>query len=565
MKTCSLHRPQRASRALCAALTVSTLALAATSTAWAQTMNAGDGVRFLRQASFGATPADLRLLQTGQVRDRRQWIGTQLVMPSSTNYFDSVRQAQQMFYLANPGAQADKLPAYADHHIWHAYLTAPDQLRKRVGYALSQILVVGRPGLAGGLEVTALLQAGYLDLLEQHAFGNFQDLLRAVSKSPAMGMYLSSRSSSKTRFNADGAKISVPDENYARELMQLFTIGLVKLDIKGNPQVGTETYTQEDVTRLARVFTGWRYDGPISDRESLRRPMKADPNLHSTTEDKNFLGSGIAPGDSADTSLEKALTLLAQHENTAPFISKQLIQRLVTSNPSPDYVGRVATVFRQTQGNLGAVVQALLLDDEAVNGPAPGTVPHNLWGKVTEPVLRYTSLARALQLKSSTPVFVLGSMNNPGSQLGQTPMHSPSVFNFYRPGYVPPPRPNSSGRSYLAPELQILTETSVAGTVNHLMELANKPQEGTAAVGAASDGLMVDYTPFTDARMSPEAQLGKLHLLLANRSLDSASLDSILQLMKSVGGTKPTPEDMLKRARLAAILVMAHPDAIVLK
>jgi uncharacterized protein (DUF1800 family) len=293
--------------------------------------------------------------------------------------------------------------------------------------------------------------------------------------------------------------------------------------------------------------------------------MKADPTQHSSAEDKNFLGSGINPGDSADNSLEKALTLLARHENTAPFISKQLIQRLVTSNPSPDYVGRVATVFRNTQGNLGAVVEALLLDDEAVNGPAAGTVPRNLWGKVTEPVLRYTSLARALQLKSSTPVFVLGSMNNPGNQLGQTPMHSPSVFNFYRPGYVPPPRPNSSVRSYLAPELQILTETSVAGTVNHLMELANKPQEGTAAVGSARDGLMVDYRPFTEPGRTPEEQVDKLHLLLANRSLDSASVGSIVQMVKAVGGTNPTPDDLLKRARLAAMLVMAHPDAIVLK
>ena len=256
---------------------------------------------------------------------------------------------------------------------------------------------------------------------------------------------------------------------------------------------------------------------------------------------------------------------MAQHENTAPFISKQLIQRLVTSNPSPDYVGRVATVFRNTQGNLGEVVKALLLDPEAVHGAASSTVPRNVWGKVTEPVLRFTSLARALQLKPSTTVFALGSTNNTATQLGQSPMHAPSVFNFYRPGYVPPAKPNAPARNLVAPELQILTETSVAGTLNYLMDLANKPQAGTAAASNSAGGLMVDYGPFTVPGQTPEAQVDKLHLLLANRSLDSTSMGLILEQVKALGGATPTPDDLLKRARLATMLITAHPDAIVLK
>ena len=290
-----------------------------------------------------------------------------------------------------------------------------------------------------------------------------------------MGIYLSHRGNRKADYDAQGKPLRVPDENYARELMQLFTIGLVQLHPDGTPKLKDgqpqPTYTQDDVSQLARVFTGWDLARPTGAdaAERLRLPMQHIAARHSP-EEKRFLGVLIPARTDGPTSLRIALDALFQHPNVGPFIGRQLIQRLVTSNPSPAYVARVAARFDNdgtgVRGNLRAVTEQVLRDPEA-RSPLNITQPAPSWGKLREPVLRFTQMARAFGIQSSGPLWRIGDLSDPARELGQSPLRAPSVFNFYRPGYVPP-HTSLATAQLVAPEFQITTDTSVPGIVNTL-------------------------------------------------------------------------------------------------
>ncbi|MEO8924418.1 MAG: DUF1800 family protein, partial [Caldimonas sp.] len=434
----------------------------------------------------------------------------------------------------------------------------PDTLRQRFTLALSELFVAAIDGLIGS-GWKAFAAANYLDVLEANAFGNHRTLLQQISTNTAMGMFLTFRGSMK----ANPVSGSLPDENYARELMQLFTIGLVELEIDGTPKLvgGATVYTYglADVTGLARVFTGWDFDtqgqsGAVASAtpDFLRRPMIQVGSRYETGA-KTFLGTTIPAGTDAVSSLTMALDTIFAHPNVAPFAARQLVQRLVTSNPSPAYVSRVAAAFLDdgsgVKGNFKAVIKAILLDDEARSGTIAAAVSA---GKLREPILRFSGWARAWSVASASNAWNVGNTSDPALRLGQSPLRSATVFNFFRPGYVPP---NSAiaGADLVAPEFQITNESSVVGAVNYLQR---------AVAGNIGD-LVADYTSLLALADDASMLIAEINLVLAAGQLSAATATTISTAVASMpSGTDPL---RLKRIYASLVLAVAAPEFVVLK
>jgi uncharacterized protein (DUF1800 family) len=508
--------------------------------------SAVQAARFLMQAAMGAPREQIARVQA---LGYAGWLDEQFAMAPSPSRFD---------WLLAGGYDAPGLSAAedgADRSQWCKMLSSPDTLRQRVTFALSEILVNSVIGLSGWSWV-AFSSAAFLDVLEANAFGNYRSLLQHVSLSAPMGDFLTYRGSRK----ANPATGSLPDENYARELLQLFTIGLIHLNLDGTPKLSTglpaETFTLDDVKGLARVFTGWNYDlppGAASDTPHFKRtPMIQEPSSHESGS-KSFLGTTIAAGTDGASSLSQALDAIFAHANVAPFISRQLIQRLVCSNPSPSYVARVATVFNndgsKVKGNLQAVLKAILLDEEA---RSDARLADPAFGKLREPVLRLTAWARAFHTSSPRKAWAIGSTSDPATSLGQSPLRAATVFNFFRPGYVPP---NSSIASagLLAPEFQITNETSVIGYVNYMQKV----------VSQGVDDVRADYSALLPMADAAPALVDELNLLLAAGQLSAATLALIKGTVDSMpSGTQAA---RLNRIHAVLVLVMASPEFIVQK
>jgi uncharacterized protein (DUF1800 family) len=434
--------------------------------------------RFLTQATMGPTEADTTALVN---QGYAAWLADQFAQPQTPHraYMD----AQAAALAATNGSIS---PSNFYESWWTQAVTGKDQLRQRVAFALSEIFVVSF--VDSSLNVRPLGVATFYDMLAKNAFGNYRTLLEDVSLHPMMGLYLTMLRNQKE------TAARVPDENYAREVMQLFSIGLFQLNADGTVKtdannVPLETYTHDDIAGLAKVFTGWSwYAGPnLTDRTSTRfgggnanadrdwQPMQsynrytANTDYHSISA-KNFLGVTIAPQTTPDPEgdLKTALDTLFNHPNTAPYISKLLIQRLVTSNPSPAYVGRVAAKFvdngNGVRGDLKAVITAVLMDAEARSFSAADTQ----YGKLREPVLRLSGFLRAFNSTSTSGRFLgIDNTDDATSRLGQTPMRSPTVFNFFRTGYTPP-NTSLAAAGLTAPEMQLSNEVSVAGYLNYM-------------------------------------------------------------------------------------------------
>ncbi len=504
--------------------------------------------RFLGQAAFGADAASIdRVKSAGYAA----WLDQQLALPRGTSRLD---------YLYAKGFNAadnNNTRNGISNALWHHLLAKPDVLRQRMTLALSEIVVVGVQGIAN-LNFKAFSAAAFMDILEANAFGNYRALLEQVSTSTAMGSFLTFRGNTK----ANPATGSMPDENYARELMQLFTIGLIELNIDGTPRlVGgkvTETYAQDDVSQMARVFTGWDLDATKPSGESPERvqnPMVQIPAKHELGE-KRFLTTVIPAGTNGVQSLKIALDALMAHPNMAPFISRQLIQRLVTSNPSPAYVARVATVFNNNgsniKGDLKATLKALLLDDEARSA---SNLADPAFGKLREPLVRFIQWARLAKVGSSDDLWRVGDTSDPASRLGQSPMNAPSVFNFFRPGYVPS---SSALGGRTVPELQITSETSVAGYVNYMQQVIS----GIGNLNAAS-GITRDYTALLASFNDSATLLAELNVLLAAGQLSAATLAPLKTALDTIAVT--TSAGQLNRLYAALTLVMAAPEYITQK
>lgn len=454
-----------------------------------------------------------------------------------------------------------------DNALWAQLLTASDQMRQRLTLALSEFFVVSTNGYVGNLWAN-YLSASYWDLLAANVYGNYRNLLEAVTLNPAMGYYLNTRGNLKE--DSTGRQ---PDENYAREVMQLFSIGLyqlnqdgsIKTDLSGNR---LETYTQSDITNLAHVFTGWDLDNSgttyvdvsnrythIADTGFTNKPMINTPANHSTLQ-VIFLGTTVPANTDARSALGMALDTLFNHPNVGPFFARQMIQRLVSSNPSPAYISRVASVFNNNgagvRGDLKAVWTAILTDIEALNPSGSATS-----GKLREPMVRLIQLARTLGVASTDGAFNLNDLSDMATEIAQSPLRSPSVFNFFRPGYVPPN--TALGTAELtAPEFQLVNESSVAGYLNFL---AGFLKSGVRNV-------VIDYANASAQALVTNTQslLDFMNLRLAANQLSSASLTTIKTALDAqnvtTGSTATQKNDLIA---LAAYLVMASAEYLIQK
>lgn len=525
--------------------------------------------RFLTQASFGPTDASIERVQA---LGYAGWIDEQFELPASSHVanWDALTA---MLRTVNASAWAGQDGVF--NSFWRTAVTGDDQLRQRVAFALSEIFVISMQDTFVGNDPRAV--AHYLDMLASKGSGRYRDLLEAVALHPMMGRYLSSLGNRK----ADTRTGRVPDENFAREVMQLFSIGLYQLEpdgtqkrVDGQP---VETYGPADIAGLARVFTGWSWACPVaptltnptcfstgsvsvdgssrSDPDRSTKPMILYPGMHAP-EEKRFLGAVVPAGTDGQTSLRVALDTLAAHPNVAPFISRQLIQRLVTSNPSPAYVRDVAQVFNATGGDLKAVVKALLLHAEARTPSATG-------GKVREPLLRMTAYLRAFNARSDGGHWRLGNTDDPGSKLGQSVLRSPSVFNFYRPGYVPPGSA-AAGAGLVAPELQIAHETSAAGYVNYLRSAVFS---GVGVVNGAPYNradVQPDYSGELALADKPAELVDRIDAKLMNGSMPAALKAEIVTAVASVPIQTHSQAaiDLGKKVRVtsAVLLTLASPE-----
>lgn len=540
--------------------------------------SAGEAARFLTQATYGPKDGTIDDLMGTTYQE---WIDTQLALPPTYHLpYVQHRRAELIARNGSDGWQTPRNEAW-----WQAALAAPDQLRQRTAFALSQILVISQFGmLDSDHEGTAL----YYDMLVDHAFGNYRDLLKDVTLSPMMGTYLSMIRNRKP----DPETGHEPDENYAREIMQLFSVGLSRTHMDGTLMLDADglpipTYTQNETMGLAHIYTGWgaHYDeadpprwsnGNVAARNDWflygydsMRPMSFYPDFHDQ-EDRVILGGVLVPGDaSGQERLDMALDAIFEHPNTAPFVAKQMIQRFVTSNPSPGYIFRVASVFADNgegvRGDLGAVVKAVLMDSEARH-PAPRT--SGSFGKPAEPLLRMARMYRAFSLGPPIEGDPRYFLNTQYSLPEQAPLLAPSVFNFFQPGYSSPGDIARVG--LLSPEFQIFAETTAIRQANHHhSSLFWGTWTSEPSNGNSSSTLRMDLSPCIALLNTPdltqvEAQellIGYLNdLLLFGSMSEDLKTDLRTSFLSLPNWYDTTPERQLGRARMAAWLVLNSPE-----
>ncbi len=500
-----------------------------------------EAATFLAQAGFGGTLADLEEVVALGFDG---WITQHLSLPGSTGHVEQLIGTPDAFF------------SFWNRTMWRKLASSPDQLRQRLVFAWSQILVTSVIGQSSE-EVTHFKMARYLDILDQHALGNFRELLEAVTLSTAMGSFLNMRGSTRAIGNRQ------PDENFAREIMQLFTIGLDQLNPDGTTVLDSQgkplpSYDEQDVTGLAAVFTGWNLTPVTSDpngrlsskayRESV--PMVLRPNLHSSTE-KKFLGTIIPANTGGEESLRIALDVLFNHPNTGPFIAIRLIQRLVTSNPVPAYVKRVARVFADNgagvRGDMGAVVRAILLDRES---RGESVLPEAHRGKLREPVLRLLQFCRTFSVKSRGGHWNHDSTAS-DTQLAQMPLAAPSVFNFYHYNFVPA-NSDLSRAGLMAPEFNLVNEPNVVGYLNFMSRVID-----------ASTDFLPHYGPEASIARDADALVAQINLLLTGSRLSAETLSVITAAVKSL----PVQfyNQQVTRVKAAVMLVMASPEYLVQK
>jgi uncharacterized protein (DUF1800 family) len=506
-----------------------------------------DAARFLTQATFGPTMTDINNLVA---QGYTAWLTAQMALPSS-NHLAATRTDAATFPNTGtfPIVQSNREAAW-----WKIAVTAPDQLRQRVAFALSEIYVTS--DVASSLANQPEALANYYDLIAIDAFGNFRQLLQDMTLSPVMGNYLNMLRNAA----AIPAKGTAADENYAREVMQLLTIGLNELHPDGSLQLDSTgqpipTYNQATIVQTANVFTGWSYASTLANPSFTGgaadwfHPMQLFPAFHDNTL-KTIVNGVIVPangGGAADLKIE--LDTLFNHQNTAPFISKQLIQRLVTSNPSPGYIYRVAQVFANngsgTRGDLSAVVKAILLDPEARSS----TLLSNAgYGKLKEPLLRQTAVYRAFNAVAADNSFRIGNTDN---TLGQTALDSPTIFNFFLPDYIQPGTLASA--DLYAPEFQITTASTLMSVDNNLYNSIYTPTTPAATT------LVLDLSSLTSEATNPTALVNTLNLLFCGGNMTAGTQQQIIAGLAAL----PTSTTNLARAQFALDIVLTSPDGAV--
>jgi uncharacterized protein (DUF1800 family) len=470
--------------------------------------------RFLAQATFGPRGADVNALMASGYD---AWFAQQFAMQARAHltYLEEAK-ARRLAVSTDGKAYYNDEDSY--QAIWQQWLWGPDQLRARMAFALSEIMVISNTAP----DIYPEAMSSYMDTLNRFAFTTYRQLLEAVTVEPAMGYYLNMMGSEKE----DAARNIRPNENFAREVLQLFSVGLYQLNPDGTRKLDSAgkpipTYDEDTVKGFAQAFSGWNFGGNDTTKsstfdnpkENWRIRLEAWPSKHSTGTKKLLNGEVLAAGQSPQLDIALALNNIANHPNVGPFIGRQLIQRFVTSNPSPAYISRITAVFndngRGVRGDLAAVIKAILMDPEARIAPTTAN-----GGKQREPVIRFANILRALDGKSKNGLNGIDYLDSADNALGQSPLLAPSVFNFFSPNYTRPGKLAAAGM--VAPEFQITNEIQTIGTANFFYNLVRDGGYGygdsrieldfTEAKAVASDPVkLVDYleAKFTYGQLSP--------------------------------------------------------------
>lgn len=509
--------------------------------------SANDAARFLTQATWGPTLAEItRVQQLGY----DGWLNEQFTAPQRSHlaYVRAHQAANNNMTYRNQVMET----------LWTQALTGPDQLRARVALALSEILVVSDADDELGNDPAGM--ASWFDMLNRDAFGNFRGLLEDVTLHTTMGRYLNMMRNEKENPTTG----RVPNENFAREILQLFSMGLWQLNPDGSLKFDAQlqpipTYDQDDILQFSRVFTGWSWgNNPKTNsgwyspaNRDTTIPMEAWPQFHSTGPKPLLNGFTVPTGQTPEQDLRQALDNIFNHPNVGPFICRQLIQRLVTSNPSPGYIYRVAQVFANNgsgvRGDLRAVVRAILLDYEARSS---NMLSNQGYGKQKEPMIRFGQLLRAFRPTSVNGTFSIWNLEGANS-MGQNPLRAPTVFNFFLPHYVQPGPLASAG--LVAPEFQITTESQVIAAMNTLSGIIY-----SGGFGSTDRRISIDLSPHTAIAANTNALLDQLNLLLLagqmSPGLRSAVADSLTGLT-----------DPLQRTRRAIHMIIVSPEWVTQK
>lgn len=529
-----------------------------------------DSARFLQHAQFSSTEAEISAVKS---QGASAWLDAQMALNSSTGGYDWLMQRgygvvdKNKFY---------EMEYQSNYMAWYQIMAAPDGVRRRMALALSEFFVVSGAGV-GTISWPMFAMGAYWDVLCKNAFGNFRTLLEDITLNIAMGEYLNTLGNQKE----DAASGRLPDENYAREVMQLFSIGLLQLNLDGTPKLGAnsqpiETFTQSDVSNLARVFTVYESDNSegfsqtaVAPTYSLRnvgytrRPMVLNASRHSTLR-ADFLGAVVDAGTDGKTSLKIALDTLFNHPNVGPFFGRQMIQRLICSDPSPAYVARVASVFNNNgkgvRGDLAAVFKTILLDTEATSAAG---LTLTTFGKLREPMVRTAQWARTFKATSLKGTWKIGNPNYSAvDALGQSPLQAPSVFNFFRPGYVPPSTAMAFSKA-TAPEFQLVNESTTASYINYLQnflyqgmwvrapELITSPDNATPTDGP---DIVPDYSAELALVGNPSGLINRLNLLLCAGQLSPETVAMMVNALSSDATTLNGP-DNAKRSYVAKAIM----------
>jgi uncharacterized protein (DUF1800 family) len=515
----------------------------------AGTPTAAAAGRFLSQATFGATDA---LIAQVQSQGYDTFLNDQFAAPISSHltFVDAAVAA-----LPSPSPSPSATPnqptvTMTNDAWWTRAIAGPDQLRQRVAFALSEILVASLTGSELGNRPYSL--PTYYDVLVRDAFGNYRQLLEDITLNPAMGAYLDMLQNDK----ANTSRTRLPNENYARELMQLFSIGLYNLNLDGSLTLSSTgfpiaTYNQDAVLGTAAVLTGWTFAQPgvatpvfRPGVQDWRDPMVNIPTRHETAA-KTILNGVVLPANqTAAQDLKATLDTIFNHPNVGPFICRQLIQRLVTSNPTSGYVYRVASVFNDNgqgvRGDLKAVVRAILMDYDA----RVGFVSAQGAGHQREPVIRVTNLLRAFNATSPSGKY---SVRNAYANLAEDAMHSPTVFNFFGPDYSAPGAIATAGLR--SPEFEITTDSTVISISNYLRTAIY------TGLGPSTDRITLTVSPEQARASDPPGLVDHLNTVLMAGGMSSNMRTILINAV-----TQIPSNNTLERVRTAIYLVVNSPE-----
>ncbi len=488
--------------------------------------NDAEAARFLTQATYGPTLAEIARLRT---IGYSEWFRQEFNKPATS--------ARTYMELVNANRIADGQSGVSHNNRldrwFHTAAIGSDQLRQRTAFALSQILVISDQNST--LSGEPIQVSEYWDILARNAFGNYRDVLDEVTWNPSMGKYLSHFRNRKA--SPDGLR--QPDENYAREVMQLFTIGLIERNLDFSPILSggqpIPTYNQSVVTNYAKVFTGFNYNNAttISNGTNTYLRMTCIQGEHDTTAKTVIGGTTIPAGQNCPVDVDDGIDLLFAHPNVAPFVSRQLIQRFVSSSPSPAYIQRVAEKFEDNgygeRGDLGAVIMQVLLDPEARSAPTANS------GKPREPLLKLTAMWRAWDAQmpaADSYANIAMGMTSPTGTFGQRPLGADTVFNFFEPDYQQPGIIAVAG--LFSPEFQTLNESTLTSSSNSYYTYSWNSYVGMSS--PPNNRPLLNLAPLVGLASNPAAMVDEINKRMLYGSMSSGMRATLLNMLTFMDG-----------------------------